>query len=722
MGRMSAGGKRAAAVVGLLVVLSGQTAGQTAGGANDGLIDGAVHLVKVGRFDEAADIFKKIVATNPTPAEALRLRNRAGYDFLAPLMDHPKLGGPVRELLRLAYEAIKANRTSPVYIAEMINLLGTPRAAQAVSHLRSCGPYAVPALVEVLRDRQRAETYQAVQSVLARMPAEAAPAMVEALRCPDPGVQAGLADALGQMRSRFALHELKRLAETPGLPHAARLPVDAAIRTILGRKAWSVKPAVEYTLELVFALHEGETWALPPGTPEALPVWTWDTEKKRLTAIEVPRGAYAHVMAERTALRLLQRWPKYEPAYPAWYLAKLGKLWAAEADPSWGWKPEDVAREVRLLGSVMGEARLIAGLKSALTRRDYRAARGFLRGLERVAAARTVRVDATVVSALSAPDRAVRYEAALVLAAADPRKPFGGSELVVPVLAEAISQATRREVIVAASDLQVANRFRSALREAGFTVHDVQTGQQALDAVAQSLAVEVVILHAALADPGIGVCLRQIRSGRRTRGTPVLLVARTEGEEAGLTTGLVRRYAHVSVLREASSAKTVRRQVAAAIVAARGRPLAAADARALSLRAARALLGIEATHPVFHLGLAATQAKVALLTGAEPLRPMACRILAAVGDAESQQALAQVALLERTSVEVVRAALQGLVDAVRRYGSALDPGQVSALPGLLDRGDPTITDLTARLIGMTGVAPEDVGGTYQRARRAARGD
>ena len=706
--------------VGLFVAVSVLAAGEAppsagaAGGANEGLVDAAVHLIKLGQFDEAAAMLKQVMATSPTPAEALRLRNRAGYDFWAPLMSHAQLGGPVRDLLRLAYEAIQANRTDPAHIAEMVDLLGTAQDPRAVSHLRSCGPYAIPALIQVLGDPQREDKHQAVRTLLTQMPAEAAPAIVEALRCPDVGVQAALADALGQMHSRLALSELKRLAEDPRLGPTVRVHVEEALRTILGRKAWGARPAVEYYLELVLALHQGEDWALPPGVSETLAVWTWDDKAARLTSVEVPRTQYGPLVAERTAERLVTYWPKYEPGYPAWYLAKLGKLWEAEARPG-TLKAEDIAGEVRLLGSLLGERRLMAGCEAALQRKDYRAAQGFLRGLQPVAGARAVRVEPAVARALTAPDRAVRYEAALVLVAADPRAPFPGSELAVPVLAEALNQVATLEIVVAAADLDVGTRFRSALRDAGFVVRDVRTSGEALNLVAEAPAVELVMVHTGLTDPDAGEFLRRVRGVRRTRELPVLLVAQSAGERAGLEVGLASRHGHVGVVLETAAPETVQQRVTEAITKARGRLLSAQQARDFSSRAAQALLSIETSHPVFRLPLAAPQARAALLSGPEELRVSACGLLARVGDAPSQQALAQAALHQENSPAVLRAALQGLLDAVRRHGSALEDQQVVALVGLLDRGDPVVTDLTTRLIGMTGVKAQDVAATYRRA-------
>ena len=292
------------AVVLLATVFAGRAFAQSAGGANEGLMDAAVHLIKVGRFDEAAAMLKQIVATNPTPAEALRLRDRAGYAFLAPLIDHPKLGPPVRELLRLAYEAVKANRRNPRFIREMIALLTTREAPRAERHLRMCGPYAVPYLLEVLRDPRQATHHQAVRVLLTRMPEDAAPAMVEGLNCPDPEVQAAFADALGQMRSRLALHQLKRLAETPGLPTTVSVPVQAALRAVLGPRAWSAKRAVEYYLELSLALQREEKWAMPLGHSENVPLWTWNEAEGKLKAVEVPRYLYGPLAAGATTVKV----------------------------------------------------------------------------------------------------------------------------------------------------------------------------------------------------------------------------------------------------------------------------------------------------------------------------------------------------------------------------------------------------------------------------------
>jgi HEAT repeat protein len=683
-------------------------------GSNAALLENAVYLAKVGRFDEAAALFEKIVASNPTPAEALGLRQAVGIDFLARLVDEPKCGTPVRELLRLASEGLQAQRTNPAYIKEMVQLLGTEHVRRAEENLRICGPYGVPYLMETLQDPAQQRLHAPVMTALTHLPEDAAPAMIEGLRCPSSTVQGALADALGQMNSRLALHALKRLAEDPSLGTSARVSVELALRTILGRRTWSAKPAVDYTLELVLAYHFGETWTILPGASETLPVWTWDTAKSKLIYTEVPRTQYGPMMAERTVLRLLAEWPTTEAAYPVWYLVKLGQWWEAQARPEGGWSPAALEGDLRLLASVLGDRRLLPGLRSALDRKDYRAALGFLQGLNLSAQARSVRIEPVFLAAMSAPDRRVAYEAALLIAGADPRAPFDGAAAIVPMLGQAMTQVIPRQIVAITPELTLLNLARSTFGDAGFRVGEATDSARGWEFVVNSPALELVLVRAGFTNPTTEEFVRRMRTDPRTRSVPVVLLARSEVERQGLAETLGRRYPHVSAVVETAGATALRDLAVSAIEEAWGRPLPAAEAHHLARRAVAALRAIGPTHPVFPLSAAVPHLAMILGTGPEDVRLGACALLGAAADAPSQQALARAVINKDSTLAVLQAALANLVQAVRCSGPLLSKEDVIALAALLDHEDATVKAQAARLVGlMGGVA--DLVNAYRRA-------
>src|SRR5690606_7048876 len=86
-------------------------------------------------------------------------------------------------------------------------------------------------------------------------------------------------------------------------------------------------------------------------------------------------------------------------------------------------------------------------------------------------------VDA-VIGALQFPDRLVRINAAEALATALPQQGFTGQERVVPILAEAVGQTGKTNVLVILPEQDQVNAMVEALRQAGFEA----AGEASVDA------------------------------------------------------------------------------------------------------------------------------------------------------------------------------------------------------------------------------------------------
>ena len=70
-----------------------------------------------------------------------------------------------------------------------------------------------------------------------------------------------------------------------------------------------------------------------------------------------------------------------------------------------------------------------------------------------------------IIAAMQFPDRRVRFEAAMTLAAGLPQQTFMGQEMVVPTLAEAISSTGRPNVVIVSPDLNAANAMKESLKD-----------------------------------------------------------------------------------------------------------------------------------------------------------------------------------------------------------------------------------------------------------------
>ena len=164
-------------------------------------------------------------------------------------------------------------------------------------------------------------------------------------------------------------------------------------------------------------------------------------------------------------------------------------------------------------------------LERALVTKNTRLARRAIEALSRSASGADIvrqgESASPLVQALDYPDRRVRYEAALAIAAANPPSGFSGSDRVVPVLASVIGEASTRYAAVIASEPEQQQRSRQVLEDLGYTVlAPAATLEAQNEEIIGVPGVDVVVVH----QPGEQALetITKIRADARLSVTPVL--------------------------------------------------------------------------------------------------------------------------------------------------------------------------------------------------------
>ena len=128
--------------------------------------DDGWYFCQIGRFDVADANFRALLKADPDPVAVLELTDQVPKrrDILMQLIDHPVVGESVRAILKLLDRGEREIKADPTRIRENIERLGGPPRGfeNAVEALKDSGEYAIPFLVDGLRDPQKKDLLQPI--------------------------------------------------------------------------------------------------------------------------------------------------------------------------------------------------------------------------------------------------------------------------------------------------------------------------------------------------------------------------------------------------------------------------------------------------------------------------------------------------------------------------------------------------------------------------------
>lgn len=331
-------------VVGIFIVFA--AIGFSTGDPNDKkevhkLLDEGIKLYEEGKFEEAYKKFESALQKQP------------GYEVIAAWIDrvdtalifqmqnadtgNKEIDQKVRDLGRRLFELSKPSVTFPkttqkevAYYMNNLDASQTDVWRNSFYHLVNFGPYAVKYLVPVLGDSSRDQLRVRSILVLSRIGQAATFALCQALKSGNSFLRQNSCHVLGNIKDRRAVSYLKRVLEDPSeLPEVKSVAMEALVN-ILGSSTAIDKISASSSL---YEYASGYFFQ----DPEVLPVWeryylvwSWDTDKDRITEREVPGFAYNEQMAEEILYDLITWYPEYERAYPLFVLALLSQQ--VEAD------------------------------------------------------------------------------------------------------------------------------------------------------------------------------------------------------------------------------------------------------------------------------------------------------------------------------------------------------------------------------------------------------
>jgi len=663
--------------------------------------DDGWYFASIGRFGIANANFQALLNSDPDPVALLELADRVPkrHQVLVQLAGDPVLGESVTRILKLLQVGEERIKSDPTRIRQHVaRLTGPPRAFEnALASLKASGEYAIPFLVETLRDPARKEATQAVLRALPQIGRPGLNPLVMALRMDDLTTKRYLIRVLGQIGYWQAVPYLLKLREETDSPEIQDA-IQAALNE-LQNAGLAIEPglsAAEAFYQLAKAYYDEQPSLAADPRLDTANVWYW--KGGMLQNVPVPTPIFNEIMCLRCCEEALRLNPDLKPALALWLAANFRRVAQLPEGTTDYTRPADYPSPDYFAQSAGPDYCLMA-LARALDDGDPAVALGAIAALHKTAGPASLVGEQLgrqpLAEALSFPDRMVRIRAALALGNALPQQPFHNYQNLMPVLNEALLLfGGARHALVVDPDAESANGAADTLRELGYQVI-IATGLFAgLEQVRSELpGLDVMLLASDISAPDLREGLTQLRREFRFASVPVVIVAKVAQGE--LVRELVRgdhRLDYVPVYPDADTLAKAISRVAKAVGATVITPTVGGG---LALEAARVLELLAVTgNPLFKVEEAET-ALIAALDADEPLlRTTVARVLGYVGTTAAQAAIGRIALNAGEPQEMRVAMFAALAGAAKQRGNHLPDDMVRQITAVAE-SDPNMDIRTA---------------------------
>ena len=648
-----------------------------------GQVEDFYHYAAIANYQAAGAVGRNLLDANPDPQMLMAAFRQVHLERSRDLTDldrqlerwqnQPEIGEVTQQLVELVNQGRRARATDPQFIQEQIERLGNGNLAfrGGLDNLRNSGEYAVPQMISYLGDPNRAELHADIRNALRGLGVEAVNPLLAALSAEDPSLVAQVIGVLGDIGYPVAVpFILEQVEQNPGdqVQQTARRALQQ-----LGSSADA--NASQAYLDVAEAFWLNRSPIQPDARFDGANIWAW--QDGNLSATPVPEQIFDEVMAMRAAanaLALEGDTSTKDDALSLWLASNFrreAELGAGETDPTRPAEDYDASyygtqAGVRYLMDVLDRSINERGLPPESRYDSSEVALRAIRALREIVGESTLpEGDSPLTRAMNYPDRRVRIEAAMTLAQALPTRAVSGSEQVVPLLADALSQTGEPTVLLVMPDRNALNAAEEALGE-GYRVVGAVDPTEAAEKASALPGVSVMVVDTSMGRQQVDSLLSLSRGNPKLNGAAKLLLTDSsasdyenlkEGDPT-LTTAVMGQ----GELAEA--VETARTQVG-------GLPLDPEAAGDLATQAGQLLKEIGLGSSVYSLQSAQPQLLASLDDPREQIQQLAAEIVALLDGSEPQEALLQKGTNPDASPVVQAAAFTGLATSAKRQGNQL---------------------------------------------------
>jgi len=654
-------------------------------------VDNFWHYTMIARYDLATAAGNRILNAGAKPEEVLKAfeevaarrgRTRGGaaesidaamlrWQAIEPLKDVST------KLSQLINQGYGTRRGDQQFIEDTIKRLGGGRRGyeNALQILRESGEYSVPLMLRYLRDPKQQELHAPIRDALRDFGRTSLSPLVAATDARDVRVLIPVLTVLGDIGYDVAVPYIIKAGTEPNAPNSVRVAADRALAKLNFNGANANPSDLFYELGEKFYY---DTAAISADKrPKQTPVWVWD-ERRGLMPQEVPTAIFNEVMAMKAAETALGIGEGQGDAASLWLAAnnkREAEMPEGGADPVYATRPPahyyNVSLGVERLNNVL--ARALRDRNSAVALKAVRSAQSVVGQSNLFQGGQ--RGNAPLIDALRFPDRTVRYEAAMAIAASLPQQPFNDQQRVAPLLAEAVAQSGKPNILLVVSNEAERGRLAGELK--GYNTAGGVGAGGALAEVGALPSVDVILVAADVNDQEVQNVVRQAAENARLERTPKLILRNRGGGE------WARRAINdntISVARGVNGGEGLLKAIEDARSRSGGLPLDEKVASDFALRAAQLLSRLAISRgQVLDLGPVLPTLLGAL---ADPRADVAKAVGDAVALIESPQV--QPALLQRaqeaqTPEDVRQSLYRSLATSAKFHGNQLQERQVADL-------------------------------------------
>ena len=669
------------------------------------------HYAKIARYDVANAKAKAILDASPNPSEALadfekvadKQRGEDLTDYMIRFEAIPELAENAKAIEKILTDGRYARRSDSKFIQSNIERLIANQIGyqNGLTNLRNSGEMAVPLLVDYLRDPAKAQYHDAARRAIKDLGRVALNPLVAATEMKDVDTLSIVVTLLGELGYNDVSPYLMRVQQTASSDALKQLAGQS-----LGKLGASATSADASFLDLAEKLYAGKSAITSDSRNPMAFVWFW-TEGQGLLRKEVPQNVFAEIMAMRAAeyaLQLGQQGETTDKSMSLWLAANYKRqvLLGSVADAT----RMEGQPNAHYYGVTSGPKYLGAALRRTLGDSDSAVSFEILKSEQEIVGAKTLDINGggqSLIEALSYPDRKVRFESAFALAAARPTDAFTGSDLVVPLLGEALSQTGKPTALVVAAGTDRVNAIAEPLKAAGY---DVVGSTSAADAGKESKslpAIDVVVFDGTMPADQIEGLVQQLTTSPKLKGSARLALVQTTQSP------FEERKQQDPLLSTSTAAGGD--ELKSAVDAARAKggalPMDPAVATDYALRAAAMLKSIGTTGGIYDL----TVVKPTLLKALSDPRPevvtAVAQVMTQLDAGDVQQALLARASSGDVSPELRIALYKALASNAKQFGNKVGDAVATLEKTVTDEADLNIRNAAAEARGALNLSADE---------------
>lgn len=431
--------------MGIALILAAPVFAETLEGNYNDLI----HYLNIGRFDLAKGYAQAILDSNAASVDLFALAdgNPQGYSLIVKAKESAtdtELAGLCGKVVDIIERGRFIRRSDPkVILEEIARLSSTSRGRlNAIKRLQNAGEYAIMYMLDALGDDARKAEWPNISSALGQMSKEAIRPLAAALQTNNVGVKSEIIRAMGKIGYPQSLPYLKYVAEKDS---------SAELRTLAEESIKQIDPAALKVPAAQLCYQLGEDYyyhaesLAPAADANFANMWFWDAKNARLDSERVDKKYFSELMAMRSCEWALKADENFGQAIGLW-LAAFFKAESYDVVMP-GYFGAGHANAMTY-ATTAGPEYLHQALARAIKDKDAQVALGVVEALSTTAGESSlffrVGTSQPLAEALSFDSRAVKFSAAIAIAAAGPKQAFPQSKLVVANLAEALAQSSEQ--------------------------------------------------------------------------------------------------------------------------------------------------------------------------------------------------------------------------------------------------------------------------------------